>query len=274
MVTLFDIVQYLEDIAPNRLAFAKRKSYVEIGPQSTSDQIKTTVNRVLVASYPSARVVTSATQQKANLLISNRPIFAAPKKHLSGWDLDRVRLLSKNYISTYVMSSAWTGAENGLSDALVERLGLTHKQQFMTKGEHESLVPAGRIVKTTEPMNHSRFLNYVADKMNLSSIKFTGQLDQEVEKVLVFPGSLISKNEILSALEKEARTIVTGDATPQTRIIANERGCNLLELGSLSTENPGMERLNNYLNLEFPELKVFYVEAKPYSRTFCFDRDM
>jgi putative NIF3 family GTP cyclohydrolase 1 type 2 len=274
MATLFDIIQYLEDIAPNRLAFAKRGSYVEIGPQTTSEQIKTTVNRVLVASYPSARVVTSATQQKANLLISNRPIFTTPKNHLGGWDLDRVRLLSKNYISTYVMSSAWIGAENGLSDALVERLGLTHKQQFMTKGEHEPVVPAGRIVKTIEPMNHSRFLNYLADKLNLGSIKFTGELDQEVEKVLVLPGSFVSRGEILSALEKEARTIVTGDVTPQTRIIAKERGCNLLELGSFATENPGMERLNNYLNLEFPGLKVSYVEAKPYTKTFCFEREM
>jgi len=274
MATLFDIIQYLEDIAPNRLAFAKRGSYVEIGPQTTSEQIKTTVNRVLVASYPSARVVTSATQQKANLLILNRPIFTPPTNHLGGWDLDRVRLLSKNYISTYVMSSAWIGVENGLSDALVERLGLTHKQQFMTKGEHEPVVPAGRIVKTVEPMNHSRFLNYLADKLNLSSIKFTGELDQEVEKVLVLPGSFVSRVEILSALEKEARTIVTGDVTPQTRIIANERGCNLLELGSFATENPGMERLNNYLNLEFPELKVSYVEAKPYTKTFCFEKEM
>ncbi|MFO7836048.1 MAG: Nif3-like dinuclear metal center hexameric protein [Candidatus Thorarchaeota archaeon] len=272
MTSLLEITKYLNDIAPDRLSLAQQEGHVEIGPQSTIERARTTVNRVLVASYPSARVVTSATQQKANLLITNRPIFSTPKKHLGGWNLDRVRLLSKNYISTYVMSSAWTGFENGLSDALVEKLGLTHKQQFMTKGDYEPSVPAGRIVGTAETMNHSRFINYVADKLNLDSIRFTGQLDQEVERVVVIPGELVSEREILNALEKKAKTILTGDVTPRTRILATERGCNLLELGSFVTENPGMERLNNYLSLEFPELKVSYVEAQPHSKTLCFEK--
>lgn len=274
MASLLDIIKYLNDIAPDRLSFSNQSCRVEIGAQSATEQAKTTVNRIVVATYPSPRVVTTATQEKANLLITNRPIFSTPKDYLSGWNLDRVRLLTKNYISTYVMSSSWTGAENGLSDTLVERLGLIHKQQFMTKGKYEPVVPAGRIVKTNEPMNHSRFINYVADKLNLASVKFTGHLDQEVEKALILPGSLISKYEISGAIEKKARTIVTGDVNPQIRIHASERGCNLLELGSFATENPGMERLNNYLNLEFPGLKVSYVEAKPYTRTFCFEREM
>ena len=75
MTSLLDIVKRLTDMAPRELTVRGLESRVEIGPQTETEQANTTVNKLLIATYPSARVITKATQDKANLLVTYRPLF-------------------------------------------------------------------------------------------------------------------------------------------------------------------------------------------------------
>jgi len=267
MTTLLDITKCLQSIAPRELTVRDIEGRVEIGPQTESEQTKTTVNRILVATYPSAKAVTKASQDKANLLITHRPLFPYALDRLYGFDLIRVRLLTKNYISACTMGSAWVSANGGLTDVLVETLGLRKVRDFRTCGTYSETVPLGRVCEPPEVMNHSGFVNYVAGKMELESVVFAGNLDDELGPILVSAGDLIDLPETTEAKKQDLQTIVTGELSPEVRTVAAEEGINTIELGAFHSEEPGMKRLRYQLSLEFPELKIDFVDSPPISKS-------
>ncbi|MCF2135941.1 MAG: Nif3-like dinuclear metal center hexameric protein [Candidatus Thorarchaeota archaeon] len=266
MTTLRELIKYLRGIAPREYTVGGFENRVEIGPQTETEQGKTTIKRILVATYPSSKVVTKASQDKANLLITHRPLFQWAVDRIGGNDLLRLRILAKNYISTYIMGSSWIAAKNGLSDALVETLGLRDQGEFYVSGDYTTRVPLGRICKTNEKMIHSKFANYIVGKLAQDRLIFTGDLDAVVEDVLVTPGTLLDMPEILEAKRNDIFTIVTGELTPDIRILAHEEGINVFEVGAFVTEEPGMRRLRNYLALEYPELKIEFVPTEPVTK--------
>jgi putative NIF3 family GTP cyclohydrolase 1 type 2 len=261
MTSLLELVKRLRELSPREYTVRGLESRIEIGPQTDTEMSNTTINRMLVATYPSARVVTKATQDKVNLLATYRPLFPFAIDRLSGLDLIRVRLLTKNYISTYAVGSGWLCTRDGLNDALVETLGLKKTGDFMTESDYGELAALGRICSPPGVKNQSGFANYLAGKMGLESILFSGDLDDEVNDVLVIAGSNVDMPEIISAKNQDLDTLVTGDLSPEIRLLANEEGVNTLELGAFTTEEPGMKRLRDVISLEFPEIKIEFTES-------------
>ncbi|MHA1480153.1 MAG: Nif3-like dinuclear metal center hexameric protein [Candidatus Thorarchaeota archaeon] len=267
MTDLKEIVKRLEELAPKELTIPGFESRVEIGPITETEQSKTTINRVIVATYLSGRVVTKASQDKANLVLVHQPMFRKPIDSVSGVNLTRIRILAKNYISTYVIGSPWIGAKGGLVDTLVETIGLKPANDFLMPGKYADLVPAGRICKTASVMNYSRFGNLLMSKLETDSLQFTGELDDEAERILVCSGAILDSNALIRAKEYDVSAIVTGNLNPEVRFAAYEKGMNVFELGTFVTENPGMKRLRHQLSLEFPSLKIEYAESEPITKT-------
>jgi putative NIF3 family GTP cyclohydrolase 1 type 2 len=266
MTSLLELIKRLRELSPREYTIRGLESRVEIGPQTETEQANTTINRVLIATYPSARVVTKATQDKVNLLVTYRPLFPFAIDRLSGLDLVRVRLLTKNYISSYATGSGWLCTRDGLNDALVESMGFKKKGEFMTESDFGEFVAIGRICQPPGVKNQSGFVNYLAGKMGLDTILFSGDLDDEVKDVLVIAGSNVDMPEIINAKNQDLDTLVTGDLSPEIRLLANEEGINTLELGAFNTEEPGMKRLRDVISLDFPETKVEFMESGSLAR--------
>ena len=261
MTSLLELIKRLSELSPREQTIRGLEARVEIGPQTETEQTNTTINRVLIATYPSARVVTKATQDKANLLVTYRPLFPFAIDRLSGLDLVRVRLLAKNYISSYVIGSGWLCSRDGLNDALIEGLGFKKIGNFMTESDFNQSVAIGRICKPEGVKNQSGFVNYVAGKMGLDTVLFSGDLDDEVKEVLVIAGNSVDMLEIINAKNQNLDTLITGELSPEIRLLANEEGINTLELGAFATEEPGMKRLRDVISLDFPEMKVEFTES-------------
>jgi putative NIF3 family GTP cyclohydrolase 1 type 2 len=262
MTSLLELVKRLRELSPKEYTVRGFESRVEIGPQTETELGNTTINRILIATYPSARVVTKATQDKVNLLITYRPLFPFAIDRLTGLNLIRVRLLTKNYISTYVIGSGWLCVRDGLNDTLVEALGIKKKGEFMAESDFDDLAPIGRVCEPPGVKNQSGFVNYVAGKLGLNTVLFSGDLDDEVRDVLVIAGSMVDMPEIISAKNQDLDTLVTGDLSPEIRLLASEEGINTLELGAFTTEEPGMKRLRDVISLDFPELKTEFTESE------------
>ncbi len=266
MTTLRELIKHLQSMAPRNYTVQGFENRVEIGPQTESEQDKTTIKRILVATYPSPKIVTRTSQEKINLLITHRPIFPWAVDRIGGTDLLRLRLLAKNYISTYVMGSPWIAAKNGLADALVETLGLKMIGEFYVDGDYSQKVPLGRICQTPEKMIQSKFANYIGGKLAQSRLIFTGDFDAVVESVLVIPGSMLDMPEILEAKRNNITTVVTGELSPDIRILAHEEGVSIFEVGAFVTEEPGMRRLRNHLALEYLDLKIEFAQTEPVTK--------
>jgi putative NIF3 family GTP cyclohydrolase 1 type 2 len=182
---------------------------------------------------------------------------------LSGLDLVRVRLLTKNYISTYVIGSGWLCARDGLNDALGDALGVERIGDFLAESDYGRYVPFGRVCKPLSVKNHSGFVNYLASKLKLNTVLFSGDLDDDVGDFLLVAGSHIDMPHIITAKRQDLNTLVTGELTPEIRLLANEEGINTIELGAFVTEDPGMKRLRDSISLEYPDLKVEFMASTP-----------
>ena len=263
MTSLLQIIKQFQQLAPIEMTIQGHESRVEVGPQTETEQSNTTINRMLITTYPSARVVTKASQDKSNLLVTYRPLFPFAIDRLTGLDLIRIRLLVKNYISTYTMGSGWISARDGITDAFVQALGLEKIGEFNTESDYGQLAAIGRVCKPVGVMNHSGFANYVASKMDLNNVTFGGDFDDEVGDVLVIAGSIVDVPDIMNARKQDISTLITGELAPEVRLLANEEGMNILELGAFVTEDPGMKRLRDIISLEFPDLKIDYITSTP-----------
>ncbi|NWF95083.1 MAG: Nif3-like dinuclear metal center hexameric protein [Candidatus Thorarchaeota archaeon] len=261
MTTLRDIVCRLNEIVPREYTVRGETPRVEVGPQNETEQAHTTVSRVLVTTYPSSRAVTKASQDKANLIITSRPLFHHPVDRIEGVNLIRLRLLSKNYISSYCLGTPWISARGGMTDTLVEALGMKQESVFEIAGDYSDTVPVGRVCRLEGTLNHSGFANLLASRLRLQNITFTGDLDDEVREVLVIAGMMLDIDEVLAAKSRDIETIVTGELSPSMRLLASEAGLNVLELGPFVTEEPGMQKLKYLLSLEFPEMTVDFTES-------------
>lgn len=263
MTNLLEIVKRLLELAPQEMSIQGLEGRMEVGPQTESEQASTTIKRVLVATYPSARVVTKASQDRSNLLVTYRPLFPFAIDRIAGLDLVRVRLLAKNYIASYTIGSGWLSTNDGLNDALVEALGMKTVGNFEAESDYGQWASIGRICVPPSVKNHSGFVNYVAGRMNLDSITFTGELDDEVNEALVMAGTHIDMPELILAKKRDIKTVITGELSPEIRLMASEEGVNTLELGVFVTEDPGMNTLRNVLSLEFPELIFDFIKCDP-----------
>ncbi|MFW9919655.1 MAG: Nif3-like dinuclear metal center hexameric protein [Candidatus Thorarchaeota archaeon] len=267
MTTLLEILKHLDVISPKDYEIPGKEGYIEVGPSTRKEQSNTTISRVLVTVYPSSKTIAKASQDKANLIISFMPMLAGSTKQIAGLDLVRLRLLTKNYISMYIIGSSWIAAKDGLTDALSDALNLTVTRKFNLRGKEANLIPIGRICRTPSDMNHSGFANYLASKLGISNITFTGTIDDEVEEILLCAGSIIDNETLHRLLQEGIRTVVVGQLNQMDRMIANNLGLNILELGSFVTEAPGMKRLRHQLSLEFPELKIEFSDTDPITQT-------
>jgi putative NIF3 family GTP cyclohydrolase 1 type 2 len=275
MTTLIDILKHLDVIAPRELEIPGQEGYIEVGPFIRKEQSNTTVNRVIVAVYPSAKTIAKASQEKTNLIISFLPMFTRPTKQVTGLDLVRLRLLSKNYISMYIIGSAWISANGGLSDALADALSLAGTKKFMVRVNESHFVPIGRVSQAPSTMNHSGLVNYIVSKLAVPNVLFTGALDDEVDRILVVAGSLVTPSLLVQAVQDDIKTIIAGEARSEDRLKAHAYGLNLLELGAFNTEAPGMKRLRHQLSLEYPELKIDYSETEAITRALrSYSEDM
>jgi putative NIF3 family GTP cyclohydrolase 1 type 2 len=103
----------------------------------------------------------------------------------------------------------------------------------------------------------------VASRLKLTTVIFSGDLDDEVGDFLLVAGSHIDMPHIIGAKKQDIDTLVTGELSPEIRLLANEEGINTLELGSFVTEDPGMKRLRDSISLEYPELKIEFMASVP-----------
>jgi putative NIF3 family GTP cyclohydrolase 1 type 2 len=265
--SLHDIIKFFDEIAPRHFTVRGLDNYVEIGGQTQYEQSNSTVSKVVITTYPTSKAVTKATQEKANLLISHISLFRDGIDRLSGMNLIKLRLLVKNYISVYILRSSWIAARDGIADAFLDCLELKRTGDFMISSELKERVPIGRVCQVPQAMNHSRFLNHVADKMEVNNVLFTGDFDEDVRNVLVIPGNILNEDDLVRSKQQDIETIVTGEVTPSVRMLAHQMSMNLLELGAFITEEPGMKRLKHQMSLEFPSLKVEFASTPSVSKT-------
>ena len=244
MITVNDILKFIEEIAPPQL----KKEWDNVGLLCGRKDRQ--VTKVLVALDPFAHVCKEAKEIGAELIVTHHPIIFDPLKAVTE-DCEAGRsvlFLCENGISAINAHTNLDAAAGGVNDVLAEKLGMT--DVTVLESGH---LRAGYV---TEQSLES-FLRLVKDALDCGGVRYADG-KKAVYKVAVGGGSCASGMD--EAIAAGCDTFVTADVKYNQFRDAEFKGLNLIDAGHFCTENPVMAVVAAKLKATFPEIEV--VESK------------
>ena len=213
------------------------------------------VKRVYIALDATDAVIDRAVEAGADMLITHHPLIFSPLKKVTDEDFvsRRVVKLIQNDISYYAMHTNYDVL--GMAELAEKILGIRNTEVLditMEKdGKPEGI---GRIGELEKPMTLEECCVYVKHKLNLGSLKVFGDMQAEVSRLAISPGS--GKTAIAAAIAKGADVLVTGDIGHHDGLDAVEQGLCVIDAGHYGTEYIFIEDMRKFLEDKLSVLDV------------------
>lgn len=124
-----DIISFLEEIAPPRLASEGDKIGLQVGDPNAE------VNRVVVSVDATSAVVEKAIELGADMLVTHHPLIFNPLEKVAMGDpiAERIMKLITSGTALYVMHTNYDSAPGGVNDILADRLGIKNTKLLAPK---------------------------------------------------------------------------------------------------------------------------------------------
>lgn len=238
----------LDNLIPtleNEIDFRKR---IQIGPRARPDQSKLSVSKVLITPAIFGRVLTKATSEFFNLIISYYPLIENSQS-ISGRVWTYLRLLAKNYINVYVLSPSWLIAENGANESIGKALNLSKMPQS------PKILQDYGISLFTGKGYVSDLIHRIKDKFDVPLVRAVGDIDNEVQTIAIKAGTWNLPKDLEILREFSVDTVITGEFSYSMGIELYNRELNGIELGVQPSLKFGINRLVQMLSLEFEDVE-------------------
>ena len=244
-----EIVQVIEAAYPREAAL----DFDNVG--LLAGRTEKEVKRVYIALDATDAVIDRAVEARADMLITHHPLIFSPLKKVTDEDFvsRRVVKLIQNDISYYAMHTNYDVL--GMAELAEKILGIRDSEVLditMEKdGKQEGI---GRIGELEKPMTLGECCVYVKHKLNLGSLKVFGDMQAEVSRLAISPGS--GKTAIAAAIAKGADVLVTGDIGHHDGLDAVEQGLAVIDAGHYGTEYIFIDDMRRFLEDKLPVLDV------------------
>lgn len=244
-----EIVQVIEAAYPREAAL----DFDNVG--LLAGRAEKEVKRVYIALDATDAVIDRAAEAEADMLITHHPLIFSPLKKVTDEDFisRRVVKLIQNDISYYAMHTNYDVL--GMAELSEKILGIRNTDVLditMEKdGKPEGI---GRIGELEKPMTLEECCVYVKHKLNLGSLKVFGDMQAEVSRLAISPGS--GKTAIAAAIAKGADVLVTGDIGHHDGLDAVEQGLAVIDAGHYGTEYIFIDDMRRFLEDKLPVLDV------------------
>ena len=244
-----EIVQVIEAAYPREAAL----DFDNVG--LLAGRTEKEVERVYIALDATDAVIDRAIEAGADMLITHHPLIFSPLKKVTDEDFvsRRVVKLIQNDISYYAMHTNYDVL--GMAELAEKILGIRDSEVLditMEKdGKPEGI---GRIGELEKPMTLEECCVYVKHKLNLGSLKVFGDMQAEVSRLAISPGS--GKTAIAAAIAKGADVLVTGDIGHHDGLDAVEQGLAVIDAGHYGTEYIFINDMRRFLEDKLPVLDV------------------
>ena len=244
-----EIVQVIEAAYPREAAL----DFDNVG--LLAGRTEKEVERVYIALDATDAVIDRAIEAGADMLITHHPLIFSPLKKVTDEDFvsRRVVKLIQNDISYYAMHTNYDVL--GMAELAEKILGIRNTEVLditMEKdGKPEGI---GRIGGLEKPMTLEECCVYVKHKLNLGSLKVFGDMQAEVSRLAISPGS--GRTAIAAAIAKGADVLVTGDIGHHDGLDAVEQGLAVIDAGHYGTEYIFIDDMRRFLEDKLPVLDV------------------
>lgn len=222
------------------------------------------VQKILLALDATDKVVEQAVELNVDMLITHHPLIFSPLKHVTDEDFIGARILKllRNDISYYAMHTNYDVL--GMADLAGDILGLEN-MQVLDETTEDGSVGIGKLGETASVCTLRSYCEEMKQKLKLDCVRVFGDLDMQIHKVAICPGS--GKSTIQSALNKGAEVLVTGDIGHHEGMDASAQGLNIIDAGHYGTEYIFVDDVAKFLKEQL-ENDVIILKAEE-SPPFC-----
>ncbi len=254
-----EIIKIIEQTYPKEAALDFDNVGLQAG-RSTKE-----VRRIYLALDATNEVIKAACAFHADMLITHHPLIFSPLKAVTDENFVSRRILEliQSDISYYAMHTNYDVL--GMAKLAEIKLGIQDAKVLDVTAEfHGKEEGIGRIGNLDKSMTLKECCAYVRQCLNLSSVKVFGNLEKEVQRLAVSPGS--GKSAIVPAIIKGADVLVTGDIGHHDGLDAWEQGLAVIDAGHYGTEYIFVEDMKEFLEKRLDGVQVM---AAPAAHPFC-----
>ncbi len=241
-----------------RIPHAPFAQTVDTLKSGTRDQ---KVTGVVTTMFATVKVIQKSIELGANFIIAHEPTFYNHLDETDWLEEDDVfkfkrDLLEQNQIALwrnhdYIHSMKVDGIQIGV----VNQLGWNdyYKQNAVLN-----------IPKTTL----KGLIDHMKDRLDVPAMRYVGDLNQPIEKVLLLPGAIGGRRQIEMAMKENPDVIIVGEApeweTPEYVRNANEMGKEIsyIATGHSASEEGGGAFMADWIRKNYPELPVHHLPSK------------
>jgi dinuclear metal center YbgI/SA1388 family protein len=240
----------LYDNLSNKYPNALKCEWDNDGIMCASD-LTTEVKNVLIALDVTMDTVNYAIKNGFDTIISHHPLVFRSQRSLTPLNFTQNKLINliKNDINVMSFHTRLDATSPGVNDVLASLLGL----EGVVEDTSEKI---GRVGTYSSEISLEEFAQIVKKALSSPFVLFNG--NKPVKKVYVVGGD--GKDLIENAINYGADTIITGRASYNTTIDANDMGINIVEAGHFYTENPVCKQIEKDILSICPSIKteIFY----------------
>ncbi len=265
MTTLWSLLSSLSKLAPDTFRPPGDADGIQVGIGDEAGQKRFKISAAAVCLDVTIPVIVKASESGSSLLIAHRSPFSQSTTKLTGYPYLLFQQLVKRKISVCVLHYNWAAVEGGLNDTLAEVLGFSVSGIFETRINGKN-IPLGRICQVPKETTLKAFSQYVAKRLDVPFLTYTGNPNDEVERLALVAGDGLTPEWLNLAWEKGYDTYLTGTLNHKLATQARQLKVKIVAVPQAATETPGMRRLTQILRVKHPRTNFTFIEPSiPYS---------
>lgn len=239
------IYDYIDSIAPFSTCDTYDNAGLLIGDENAE------VNRVLLAIDITHEVIDEAAAKECELIITHHPVIFNPLKSLKKGSIHY--RLAENEIAVISAHTNLDMAKGGVSDMMLELLGLDGTEIFEVKGERNGEVFGyGKLCSLDEEMTAIELASLAKNAFGTECVRYVDGR-KPIKRIAVCSGSGGSLVELAHRLGCDG--YITGDLKHDHFIDAKNFGLTVVDAGHFYTEAIFAEFLAKKLRAEFPDIE-------------------
>ena len=251
MLSIDNIVQFLEEFAPARLAADWDNVGLLIGDRSKQ------ARRIMTCLTVTPDSVAEAVDQQVDLIVTHHPMPFRPVKRITTDTLEGTLLwkLTSSGVSVYSPHTAFDSTRGGINEQLAKGLGLTDIRALIESSTDAPDVGTGRMGQFKTSGTLGDLAAAVKGFLNVRSLQVLGDPTRPIKCVAVACGS--GGEFVQAAATAGCDCLVTGEARFHACLEAEALGLALILTGHYASERFAVEHLAETLARKFADLAVW-----------------
>lgn len=246
MANTKNILELLNIIAPFEIAEDWDNSGLQAG------NLNWEVKKIIIGLDVSMSLMTAAKQGNCDLVLTHHPLMLRPEKFIDFNKMpgSAIEIAAKHGISIVSLHTNLDKAKDGLNDCFAAKLGFSTTKVFLMENLSstpvDEMIGMGRIGYLKSSSILKQLVHQVKEKLNLTHLRVTGDMDLPVTSVAICTGS--GGSLLDEFLKSSADVYITGDMKYHEARRVEEYSKALIDVGHFSSERMAIDLLFDKLS--------------------------